>query len=215
MNKRDIYIFGTKETADMAGHYFETDSDQYIVKGFIEDNPLESNFRNKPVISYEEAKKVLPPSEIDIFVPIIKNILRSEISARVKKDGYNLPSYISSKAIIWDKNAIGDNCFIQEFNNIQLGTKVGNNCIFWAGNHIGHHGNIGNNVFFTSHVVLSGKCEVEDFCYFGVNATIKDGLKISQGTMLGMGCSQTKNTEEWSLYLGSPSKKIGSSKKYL
>tara|TARA_Y200000002_G_scaffold383102_1_gene403222 strand:+ start:3129 stop:3767 length:639 start_codon:yes stop_codon:yes gene_type:complete len=212
MNK--LFIFGTKETADLADFYFKTDS-QFDVVGFTEDQPTENFFNKKPIIDYEDLKKKYNSEDHLIFAPIIKNSSRYEVFNRVKKDGYSMPSYISSKANLWNKEIVGENCFIQELNNIQYGTTLGNNCILWAGNHIGHHGKIGHNVFFTSHVVLSGQCEVGDFSYFGVNSTIRDGLQIAEGTMIGMGCNQTKNTEEWSFYLGSPGKRIGNSKKYL
>ena len=44
----------------------------------------------------------------------------------------------------------------------------------WAGNHVGHHGRIDNNVFLSSHVVISGHCHIRDYCWLGVNATIRD-----------------------------------------
>ncbi len=77
----------------------------------------------------------------------------------------------------------------------------------WSGNHIGHHGVIKDHVLFTSHVVLSGHCIVEPFCFFGVNATIRDGLYIAEGTLVAMSACITKDTEAWGVYTGIPARK--------
>jgi acetyltransferase-like isoleucine patch superfamily enzyme len=78
----------------------------------------------------------------------------------------------------------------------------------WSGNHIGHHGIIKDHVTFTSHVVMSGHCVIEENCFLGVNATLKDGIRLAQGTLAGMASAITKNTEEWSVYIGNPAKKL-------
>ena len=107
----------------------------------------------------------------------------------------------------WFDNVIGENCFILEDNTIQPFTKIGNNVILWSGNHIGHHGEIKDHVFFTSHVVMSGHCIIESHCFLGVNATIRDGCHMEQGTLLAMGASLTRSkTEKWSVYMGNPAK---------
>ena len=84
----------------------------------------------------------------------------------------------------------------------------------WSGNHIGHHGIIGDHVFFTSHVVLSGRCEVGDYCFFGVNATIRDKSFIGEGTLIAMGANLTRQkTEPWSIWKGNPAEKSSLSSK--
>ena len=133
--------------------------------------------------------------------------LRADIYNQIKAKGYELISYVSSKATRFN-NEIGDNCFILEDNTLQPFTNIGNNVVMWSGNHIGHHCTIKDHVFFTSHVVLSGHCTIEPFCFFGVNSTIRDGIQLAEGTLVGMSASVTKNTEEWGVYLGNPAKKL-------
>jgi acetyltransferase-like isoleucine patch superfamily enzyme len=103
-------------------------------------------------------------------------------------------------------NQIGENCFIFEDNTIQPFVTIGNNVVMWSGNHIGHHSVIKDNVFFTSHVVLSGHCTVEPYSWLGVNATIRDGLTIAEGSLVAMGACLTKNTKSWGVYMGMPAK---------
>jgi acetyltransferase-like isoleucine patch superfamily enzyme len=116
--------------------------------------------------------------------------------------------YISSKAVVLTKK-IGYNNFIMENNVMQPYVEIGNNNIFWSGNHIGHHSIIKNNIFFSSHVVLSGKCIVEDFCWFGVNSCIRDSTTIAEGSFIAMGSVVTKKTKPYKKYTGNPAKEYG------
>ena len=43
--------------------------------------------------------------------------------------------------------------------------------------------------------------------FFGVNATIRDGLHIAEGSLIAMGACVLKDTEPWGVYKGSPAKK--------
>jgi acyl-[acyl carrier protein]--UDP-N-acetylglucosamine O-acyltransferase len=94
-----------------------------------------------------------------------------------------------------------------EDNTIQPFVVIGNNVVLWSGNHIGHHSEIGDHVFLTSHVVISGHVRIEPYSFFGVNATIRDGLVIAEGTLVGMGATVVKNTEPYGVYSSEGAKK--------
>lgn len=212
-----VVIFGIQDFAQLAKYYIENDTDHIVVafsvnKAYI---PVEGSFEGLPVISFEDIEKKYPPNEYKFFAPMSPkkmNRLRKDIYDNIKAKGYDCISYVSSKATRFN-NKIGENCFILEDNTLQPYTNIGNNVIMWSGNHIGHHGKIGDNVFFTSHVVLSGHCVVKDYSFFGVNSTIRDGVIIDEGTLVGMSASIIKNTEEWSVYMGNPAKKLEKSSK--
>jgi acetyltransferase-like isoleucine patch superfamily enzyme len=54
---------------------------------------------------------------------------------------------------------------------------------------------------------LSGHCIVEPYSFFGVNATVRDGLHIAEGTLVAMAAAIVKNTEPWGVYKGNPATK--------
>ena len=170
-----------------------------------------NTFRGLPLVAFEEINNWYPPEDFRMFAPMTAknmNRLREKVYFEGKGKGYNYISYVSSKATVCD-NEIGENCFILEDNTLQPFTKIGNNVVMWSGNHIGHHGEIKDHVFFTSHVVMSGHCVIEPYCFFGVNATIRDYSHLKQGTLLAMGACLTKQeTEEWGVYVGSPAKRF-------
>lgn len=208
MKNNKVVIFGIQDFAELAWYYLTKDSYYEVVAFSVHEKYIggTASFHGLPVVPFETVVSVYPPAEYSFFAPMSPkkmNQLRADIYNQIKGMGYDFVSYISSKATLCD-NVIGENCFILEDNTLQPFTSIGNNVVLWSGNHIGHHGKIKDHVTFTSHVVLSGHCVVEPYSFFGVNATIRDGITIAEGTLVGMAATITKNTKSWSVYLGAP-----------
>ena len=205
-----VIIFGTKDFAELAHYYLTHDSIHEVVAFCVNRSylPETNSFCGLPVVPFEEVELIYPPGDFMFFAPMSSknmNRLREQVYQSIKDKGYSMITYVSSKATVCD-NVIGENCFILEDNTLQPFTTIGNNVVLWSGNHIGHHGTIMDHVFFTSHVVLSGHCRVEPFSFFGVNSTIRDGITISEGTLVAMGALVTSDTEPWGVYKGAPAK---------
>ncbi|MBC7439591.1 MAG: acetyltransferase [Flavobacterium sp.] len=204
-----IIIFGVSQLASLAHFYFENDTKHQVVAFTVDKDYIKENeFRGLPLIPFEKIEMLYPPKDYKMFLPISfkqMNFLRKLKFDQAKLKGYECVSYISSKATIWPDLKIGENCFIFEDNTIQPFVKIGNNCILWSGNHIGHHTEIKDHVFITSHVVISGCCEIGENSFFGVNATIRDETNIGKGTLVGMGAIITKDTPEFSIWIGAKS----------
>ena len=206
MRDRKLAIFGAAENAELAAFYFLRDRPDLEVKCFVTDKGANSLLMDLPVISEEEFLCKYSSVECRLFAPYVDGRDRQDKQVQMEKIGYQFETYISPHAQVWDASAVGKNCFIQELNNIQYGTLVGDGCSFWAGNHIGHHGRINAFATFTSHVILSGRCSVGSGTYFGVNATIRDGLTIADDILIGQGSNVTQSLTEPGVYVGSPAK---------
>ena len=214
-----IIIFGIQDFAELAHYYLDKDSPHEVVAFCVNQKfiPKEKEFRGLPIVAFENVEEIYTPEEYRFFAPMAPNKMnqiRENVYNDIKNKGYQLISYISSKATLFD-NIIGDNCFILENNTIQPFTSIGNNVILWSGNHIGHHSIIEDHVMFTSQVVMSGHCKIEKYSTLGVNATIRDGITIGEGSFVAMAASVIKDTEPWGLYMGNPAKKSEKSTKDL
>lgn len=203
-----IVIFGIKDFSELAHYYLEHDSPHEVVAFSVSRDYLPEGavFRGLPVVAFEEVQDLYPPGDYMFFAPMSPRNMnrdREDIYNTIKAKGYNCINYLSSKAAVFE-NEIGDNCFILENNTIQPFAKIGNNVVLWSGNHIGHHGVIHDHVTFTSHVVMSGHCEIGAYCFLGVNSTLRDGLKIAEGTFVAMAASVLQDTEQWGVYKGNP-----------
>jgi len=211
-----VIVFGIRDFASLAHYYLRNDSLHEVIAFSVNEKylPEEGRFEGLPTVAFENVDRIYPPEAYSFFVPMSHrkmNLDRKSIYDQVKAKGYGFISYISSKATVFHENSIGENCFILEDNTIQPFAAIGNNVVMWSGNHIGHHSLIGDHVFFTSHVVLSGNCVVEPFCFFGVNAAIRDRLRIAEGSFIAMSTSVTKDTAPWRVYIGAPARDRGAS----
>ena len=209
---RNVVIFGLKDYAELAHYYLTHDTADKVIAFSVHREYLPENavFRGLPVVAFEEIESVYPPDKFYFFAPMSpKNMNRDReaIYNEIKNKGYECISYVSSKATTFG-NAIGENCFILEDNTIQPFTKIGKNIVLWSGNHIGHHGVIHDHVTFTSHVVMSGHCDIGAYSFFGVNSTLRNGLKIAEGSFIAMAAAIMKDTEAWSVYKGNPAEKL-------
>jgi sugar O-acyltransferase (sialic acid O-acetyltransferase NeuD family) len=129
------------------------------------------------------------------------NKVRAEKYHQAKEPGYELVSYISSRCSFLTDNPVGDNCFILEDNAIQPFVMIGNNVTLWSGNHIGHDSIIEDHCFLASHVVVSGHVRIRNYCFIGVNATLRDSITIAPETLIGAGAVIMKDTENQGIYL--------------
>ncbi len=199
-----IVIFGTSQWADLAHFYLTHDSPHEVVGFTLDRDYVESNeYKGLPVVAFDEVEKHFPPGGFKMFLPISfkkMNHVRAEKYYEAKKRGYDLISYVSSRATVFPGFSCGDNCFILEDNTIQPFVKIGNNVVMWSGNHIGHHSVIKDHVMITSHVVISGCCTIEPYCFFGVNATVRDETVVAHETLVGMGVTILKDTKEFEVY---------------
>lgn len=207
-----VIIFGLQDFASLAHFYLKYDSEHEVAAFTVTQEylPEEKLFEGLPIVAFEEVENIYKPSDYHFFAPMSHrrmNRLRESIYNQIKGKGYQLISYVSSKATTFPGAQVGDNCFILEDNTIQPYTSIGSNVVLWSGNHIGHHSVIKDHVFFTSHVVLSGHCVVESYAFFGVNSTIRDGLHVAEGSLIAMGACVTKDTEPWGVYDGVPAQK--------
>ena len=207
-----VVIFGIKDFAELAHYYLEYDSPHEVVAFSVNRDylPQMAVFRGLPVVAFEEVQSLYPPSDHMFFSPMSpKNMNRDreKVYNAIKGKGYGCISYVSSKATVFG-NEIGENCFILEDNTIQPFTKIGNNVVLWSGNHIGHHGVIHDHVTFTSHVVMSGRCDIGSHSFLGVNSTLRDGLRVAEGTFVVMAAAVVQDTEAWGVYKGNPAIKL-------
>ena len=197
-------LFGLGDMAEVAYHYFTTDSEYEIVAFTVDRAFLDrETFRGLPVVAFEEVTGCFPPAAHHMFIALGYSQLNAARQLKVQQSreaGYSLASYISSHATVLNNYDIGDNCFVLEDNTIQPFVKIGNNVVLWSGNHVGHHSQIGNHCFIASHVVISGRVKIEERCFIGVNVTIRDNVTVGPRCVLGAGTLLLADAEADGVY---------------
>lgn len=204
--KNSLVIFGTGDIAQLAHHYFSSDS-HFVVAAFTVDSAYitGNEFCGLPVVPFEELSDSYSPDHHQLFVALSYsrlNQVRKDKYLAAKAAGYRLASYISSRATVLNEGRIGENCLILEDNTIQPFVTIGNNVTLWSGNHIGHHSTIHDHCFIASHVVVSGGVDVGESCFLGVNATLRDHIKVGEKCVIGAGALLLADAEPEGVYIG-------------
>jgi sugar O-acyltransferase (sialic acid O-acetyltransferase NeuD family) len=200
----DVVIFGTGEFARVACEYLRRDSEHDVVAFTVHERYLdERELLGIPVVPFEELEERHPPSACSMFVAIGfsgVNKARRAMYEECRSRGYELISFVSSRALNFGELELGDNCFVFEANVIQPFVRLGSNVIVWSGNHIGHHVEIGDHCFIASHAVISGNVTIGEESFVGVNATFRDGVSVAPRCLIGAGALVMKDTEEGGVY---------------
>lgn len=209
---RPLVLFGTGPFAEVAEYHFRTDSDRTVAAFTVDRvHQTQTEVAGLPVVAWEDLPGQFPPETHDVFVAVgyrRLNRFRAEVCDRVRRSGYRLASYLSSKATVWEGFELGENTFIFEGNNIQPYTTIGDDVILWSGNHIGHHSRIDDHCFLASHIVVSGQVHVGKRCFIGVNATFRDGITIGDDCIIGAAATVMEDAPAGSVYPGPRTKRI-------
>jgi sugar O-acyltransferase (sialic acid O-acetyltransferase NeuD family) len=204
MKSKRVVLVGDSALAEIAYEYFQSDSDFEVVAFSVEREYLRrEQLFDLPVVPFEDLEFHFAPVDHHVFVAISYgqlNRLRTRLKDAAKAKGYQLASYVSSRAFVWKNVEIGEHCFIFEDNTIQPFVKVGNNVVLWSGNHIGHHSVIRDNCFISSHVVVSGYCDIGENCFLGVNSTVANNVVVARDNWINPTVAIMKDTAPDSFY---------------
>lgn len=204
--RRKLIIIGDSAFAEVAYEYFTYDSEYEVVAFSVEKEYLKrETLFGLPVVPFETIEDHYFPGEHGFFVAIVytqMNQLRTRFYREAKNKGYTPASYISPRAFVWRNCEIGEHCFIFEDNVIQPFVKIGSNVVLWSGNHIGHHSVIKDHCFISSHVVISGLCEIGESCFLGVNSTMADTVNVGKKCLVGAGALILGDVEDEQKVIG-------------
>ena len=202
---KQVVLFGDGQVAELAHYYLTNDSPHTVVAFSVDrDRVKETAFRGLPVVPFEDVAAEYPPNRFSMFVAVgypRVNKIRQDKYQRAKEMGYDLISFVSTKATLWPPMEVGDNCFIMEGNIIQPYARIGNDVVVWAGCHIGHHTVVQDHCFLSAHTVISGNVTIEEYAFLGVNSTIRNGITIARSGVIGAGAVIMKDTVERGVYV--------------
>lgn len=194
-----LVIIGDSAFAEVAYECFTHDSLYEVVAFAVERQYLtKASLLGVPVVALEDLPQLFQPGSVNFYAALVYtqlNRLRTRLYQAAKAMGYQPASYISSRASVWRNVEFGEHCFVFEDNTLQPFVKVGNNVVLWSGNHIGHHTRIQDHCFVSSHVVVSGFCDIGTSSFLGVNATIANNVSIGADNWLSPSVTILKDTQ--------------------
>ncbi len=214
-------IFGTGSLAELAHFYFTHDSDR-IVAGFTVDSrhTVETEYQGLPLVPVQTLETHFPPDTFDLFVAIGYsglNIHRAERCTDLTARGYNLATYISSRATVWPDLRIGHNSLIMEGCVVQPLVSIGKGVIICCNSVISHHSRIGDHCFISAQATIAGHVSIGANSFIGVGAMIRNDLTVGRDCIIGAGTLILDDADDGSGYLqtgssvsGIPSRRLRS-----
>ncbi|MBW1786272.1 MAG: acetyltransferase [Deltaproteobacteria bacterium] len=209
---RSVVLFGNGAVATTLCILLTYDSD-YDVVGFTVDRPYMTADRllDLPVMPFDRVVSVYPPDRHAMMVAVgftQMNRLRAERCRMAKEMGYELVSYVSSKATTWPGLVIGQNCRLADNCVVQPFAEIGDDVFLGNGVIIGHHTVIQDHCFVASGVVIAGGVTLEPYCFLGIGATIRNGVTIARECVIGAGSVILENTQEKGVYMTESAKTL-------
>lgn len=203
-----VIVFGNSVFAEHIYFLLKHDSPYEVVaftvdRKYIKDETL----LGLPVVPFETVESSYSPQEHKMTVAISFqkiNRLREEKYLQAKTKGYQLITYVSSRATSFPGLATGENCIISENAIIGPYVEIGNNVFIGSGAIIGHHTVLKDHCFISPGAIILGGVTVEEYCLIGANATIKEEVNVARECLIGSGVSITKNTQERGVYFNPP-----------
>ncbi len=120
--------------------------------------------------------------------------------------------FVFARNIVFGKNVlVNTGTYIYAKGGIEIGDNVliSPNCSIVAGNHSWEN----DNMPIIMQPSKSQKIIIEDDVWIGANSVILGGIVIRKGSVIGAGAVVTKDTEDYSINIGVPAKKIKTRKK--
>lgn len=203
-----LVLFGNSIFAENIYYHLAHDSG-WEVAAFTVDKAYigkESMF-GLPVVPFETVESVFPPAAFRMLLPISYqrvNRLREERYRQAKGKGYQLISYVSSRATVFPDLCLGENCIVLDNSVISPFVRIGNNVMITDGVMIGHHAAVNDHSFVGSGAMILGRVTIEEHCIIGANATVKEEVRVARETIVGINVAVTRNTVERGVYVCPP-----------
>ena len=188
--------------AELLDFYLTHDSPHEVV-AFAATEPAAGEFRGRPLVPFATVVDSHSPEEHAMFVAVgysRRNGLRARFYGEAKAKGYELISYVSSRASIWEDSQVGDNCSVFEGATIAPFARLGNDVCVWNGAHVGHHDEIADHCFFAPRATVAGFVTMGERAFIGAGATVRDGVHIAERTLVGAGATVLRDTTPGEVY---------------
>ena len=146
--------------------------------------------------------------EAVFIVAFGNNKLREQVQSQLKAANATVVSIIHPRSIVSSHAHIGLGVVVCANATINIGATIDDGCIINTASTIEHDCNIGEFVHISPNSALAGGVTIGEHSWLGINSTVIECLTIAPNTQVGAGAVVISNTEEDSLYLGIPAKRV-------
>lgn len=181
--------------------------DQFVVKGFIDDNihALDGYPNYPPII---DTIKDYQPQQDDVFVSSIGGASRRACMEEIIRRGGEFIELIHNTARIYNNAQLGKGNFIGAFSVIGNDAVIGDYNIIQSYTVIGHDVKMGNWNRIDTHVTCVGGIIIEDDVNIHTSAVINHNVTVGTGAHVGALSFVIRKVKPGTTVCGNPAKKL-------
>ncbi len=180
-----------------------------VVKGILDDSLEAQGYKLSAVpivgtvadwINFENCEFIIAIGSPRVRAKVLSKMtnLGEPVFTKLIHPSVNMSEYVE----------IGDGTMICAGSILTVDIKLGNHCILNLNVTVGHESIFGDFVTVAPMAAISGNVLLDDCVEIGTGATLRQGLTVNKGSMLGMGGVLTKNIPESCVFAGNPAKKL-------
>jgi len=202
-NRKPVLLAGNGISARILKCTLEHES-EYYVAGVVGDNKQAGQCSDLADLPFFNVESRTIDEDTPVFMAVGYsglNMRRAEFFNRLCSNGWNIESYISSRAIVLTEG-IGKGCLIMPSSVIEPGAVVGADTVVWGGAYISHDSIIGSHCWLASGCVTGGSAKIGNHTFLGINSSVVNDISVGAYNFIGTAASVTKNTGDRDLVLG-------------
>ena len=180
--------------------------------GFLDDDPTKQNtiINDVPVLGKIEKATLYSKCHFILHVGNPKDYsIKKKLFDKLDINLNRFATIIHPSAYISRFASIGKNVAIFPNVTVMTNATIGNHVFIASKCNIGHGSKIDDYVLMSALVAIPGNVTVEEGCWIGLNASIRDGVTIGKWSLVGMGSVVLKDVEPYTIVAGNPAKVIG------
>ncbi|WP_394186941.1 acetyltransferase [Metabacillus halosaccharovorans] len=186
------------------------ETNNYIIKGFVDDHMNEGNFLQYPLLGGIEVIPSLIEKYPDLkfIISIGSNSIRKQLAVKLTKLGVTFGTVIHPSAVISSRAKIEQGTVVMPNVVINSNVSIGEHCIINSSAVVEHDCHIRDFVHLSPGVLLAGNVTVGEGTHIGIGVKSIQNLQIGSNTVVGAGSVIIKNIPDNVTVVGVPARNI-------
>ena len=178
---------------------------------FIDDSEERvKKLHDVPVLNFDEFCS-LKADEKFVNIAIAASNIREKLTEKVLGSGAKVINLKANNVIIFDNIEMGEGSILSPFVTLTSDIKIGKSFHANIYSYVAHDCVVGDFVTLAPAAKINGNVVLEDHCYIGTGAIIKQGspgkpIIVGKGAVVGMGAVVTKSVPAGEVVVGNPAK---------
>lgn len=191
--------------------YAEYLKEKYQIIGFIDDDKSLHNTKvlDIPVLGNFDFLIEGVAKDVNVFIPIGNNKIRTTLLKKAIEKGFKTPSFIHPHTHIHSTVKIGKCVYILPGTSIMPFSEIEDFVLISMGVNIAHHTIIEEGCFFSQGSNIGASIKFKENVFCGIGSTVMTGVNtVGKGSLIGAGAVIIKDVPDGATVVGNPGKII-------